>query len=149
MDSFIEILLQWGYLGLFIGSILPLSADVLLIGLLAIGGKAIPAILVAALGNWAGATAVYYLGKLGKWEWLRRFTRIKQESMLHYRGRIEKYGALMGLAAGIPVIGDIFAAALGFFRVHYRKAGPFIFIGKLIRFVVIAALFYGISPAFA
>lgn len=62
-----EWLLDLGYLGLFLGTflagtVLPLSSDVLLIGMLA--AKADPAVclVVAAVGNWLGAMTSYWLG---------------------------------------------------------------------------------------
>ena len=70
-----EWLLDLGYLGLFLGTflagtVLPLSSDVLLIGMLA--AKADPAVclVVAAVGNWLGAMTSYWLGWYARWEWL-------------------------------------------------------------------------------
>ena len=61
-----EWLLDLGYLGLFLGTflagtVLPLSSDVLLIGMLA--AKADPAVclVVAAVGNWLGAMTSYWM----------------------------------------------------------------------------------------
>ena len=64
-------LIDLGYAGLFIGTfvagtVLPLSSDVLLIGLLAAGGNPIACLVVATLGNWLGAMTSYYLGWYAK-----------------------------------------------------------------------------------
>ena len=53
MDSLIDL----GYWGLFIGSFLastliPMSADVLLVGILALGGNVWACLVIATTGNW-------------------------------------------------------------------------------------------------
>ena len=53
-----EALLDWGYIGLFVGSfvaatVVPFSSDVLLVGMLAAGGNVWLSVLVATVGNWA------------------------------------------------------------------------------------------------
>ena len=104
-----EALLDWGYIGLFIGSfvaatIVPFSSDVLLVGILAAGGNVWLSVLVATVGNWAGGLTSYWIG------WL-------------------------------PFIGDVFAVALGFYRVNFRKSAVLMLIGKGARFVCWALLF--------
>ena len=64
-----------GYFGLFLGSFLaatvvPFSADVLLVGMLAAGSEAFATIAVATLGNWLGGLTSYAIGRIGKWEWI-------------------------------------------------------------------------------
>ena len=71
-------LIDLGYVGLFIGpfvagTVLPLSSDVLLVGLLAAGGDPIACLVVATLGNWLGAMTSYVLGWYAKWEWLEKY----------------------------------------------------------------------------
>ena len=74
MDSLIDL----GYWGLFIGSflastIVPFSADLLLIGVLALGGNVWGCLLIATVGNWLGGLTSYWIGWLGKWKWLERW----------------------------------------------------------------------------
>ena len=54
-----ESLLDYGYLGLFLGSFLaatvfPFSSDVLLVGMLLAGGNPVVTVVVATAGNWLG-----------------------------------------------------------------------------------------------
>ena len=62
MDSLIDL----GYWGLFIGSFLastliPMSADVLLVGILALGGNVWACLVIATTGNWLGGLTSYRL----------------------------------------------------------------------------------------
>ena len=62
-------LLELGYIGLFVGSFLastvvPFSADVLLIGMLAAGGSPWVVIAVATIGNFLGGLTSYGIGRL-------------------------------------------------------------------------------------
>ena len=66
MDSLIDL----GYWGLFIGSFLastliPMSADVLLVGILALGGNVWACLVIATTGNWLGGLTSYWIGWLG------------------------------------------------------------------------------------
>ena len=132
-------LLELGYIGLFIGSflastIVPFSADVLLIGMLVAGGTPWIVIAVATIGNFLGGLTSYGIGRIGKWEWIERLGA-KPESIEKHKAKIDKYGAWMALLSWVPFIGDVLAVALGFFRVKFIPSAVFMFIGKLGRFI--------------
>lgn len=134
-----EWLLDFGYLGLFVGSFLaatvvPFSADVLLIGLLIAGGSPTLTILVATLGNWLGGLTSYAIGRIGKWEWIERL-HVSRESLEKQKARIDRYGAVVALLAWVPFIGDVFAVALGFYRVKFVPMALWMLVGKCGRFV--------------
>lgn len=64
-----EFLLEWGYLGLFMGSflaatVLPFSSEILVTGLLLAGANPVYIFLSATLGNWLGSLTSYYIGWL-------------------------------------------------------------------------------------
>ena len=68
-----ESLLEYGYIGLFVGSFLaatifPFSSDVLLVGMLLAGGDPYITVVVATMGNWIGGLTSYWIGWLGKLE---------------------------------------------------------------------------------
>ncbi len=135
-----EHLLDWGYLGLFIGSflaatILPLSSEILVTGLLYAGAKPLFVLIVATLGNWTGSLSTYLLGWLGKWEWIEKWLKITPEKMEKQQNRITKYGASLAFLAWLPIVGDVFALALGFYKVDYKKCALFMLIGKFCRFL--------------
>lgn len=80
-----ESLIDLGYWGLFIGSflastVIPMSADVLLIGILALGGNIWWCLGIATVGNWLGGLTSYWIGWLGKWEWLERWFKVKKKT---------------------------------------------------------------------
>lgn len=133
-------LLELGYIGLFIGSFLastvvPFSADVLLIGMLVAGGSPWIVIAVATIGNFLGGLTSYGIGRIGKWEWIERLGA-NPESIAKHKTKIDKYGAWVALLSWVPFIGDLLSVALGFFRVKFVSSAIFMFIGKLGRFIV-------------
>lgn len=134
-----EWLLDLGYLGLFVGSFLaatvvPFSADVLLVGLLIAGGSPMLTIFVATLGNWLGGLTSYAIGRIGKWEWIERL-HVSRESLERQKSRIDRHGALLALLTWVPFIGDVFAVALGFYRVKFVPMAIWMLVGKCGRFI--------------
>ena len=136
---FMDWLLELGYVGLFIGSFLastvvPFSADILLIGMLAAGGAPWVIIGVATVGNFLGGLTSYGIGRLGKWEWIEKLGA-NPEKIERHKAKIDKYGAWVALLSWVPFIGDVLAVALGFFRVKFVPSAIFMLIGKFARFV--------------
>ncbi len=142
-----EWLIEWGYFGLFVGSfvaatIFPFSSDVMLVAMLASGGDPVLAIIVATLGNWLGGLTSYYIGYAGKWEWIERYLGVKRERLESQSIRVQRYGALLALMTWLPIVGDIMAVALGFYRVKPITSAVYMLIGKGLRFVLWAVLYY-------
>lgn len=132
-------LLDLGYFGLFIGSFLastvvPFSADVLLVGMLVAGGSPWAVITIATTGNFLGGLTSYGIGRMGKWEWIEKLGA-KPESIAKHKAKIDKYGAWVALLSWVPFIGDVLAIALGFFRVKFVPSALFMLLGKFGRFV--------------
>ncbi len=149
-----EWLLEWGYLGVFLGSFLgatlvPFSSDALLIGMLAAGGKIALTVVCASLGNWLGGLLGFWLGYAGKWEWLEKWFKVKRETLEKQKTRVDKYGAWLAFFSWLPVVGDLFPIALGFYRVRPGRSILFMLIGKSARFVGWAVLFVWVKPLFA
>ena len=143
-----EFLAQYGLIGLFIGSFLaatvvPFSADVLLIGMLAAGANPTATIIVATTGNWLGGITSYGIGRAGKWEWIEKL-RVSRESLEKQQKRIERFGAPIALLTWVPFIGDVFAVALGFYRVKLVPAMLWMLIGKAARFICWYLIWYAI-----
>ena len=149
-----EALLNFGYIGLFIGAFLaattiPFSSDVLLVGLLAAGGDPIISITVATLGNWLGGLSSYWLGYIGKWEWLEKYFKVKPETLEKQKKKVDKYGASLAFFSWLPGIGDVLAIALGFYRVDFKKSAVFMLLGKGARFIAWGVIVYYVKPLFA
>lgn len=142
-----EYLQELGLIGLFIGALLsatiiPFSSDVLLIGILATGVNIPIAVAVATLGNWMGGMISYYMGYIGKWAWIEKYLKVKHETLMKQKAKVDRYGASLALLSWLPFVGDIFAIALGFYRLNPRLCAFYMFIGKGARFVAWAIIFY-------
>lgn len=146
---YMEWLLGLGYFGLFLGSFLaatvvPFSADVLLVGMLAAGADAPLAISVATLGNWLGGLTSYGIGRIGKWEWIEKL-HVRREILERQKHFIDRFGPIVALLTWVPFIGDVFAVALGFYRVRFVPMALWMFVGKCARFITWALLYYWVA----
>lgn len=147
MEAFVE----WGYLGLFIASflgatIIPFSSELVFSLLIIKGYDFNLSLLVATTGNWLGGLSSYFLGRLGKWSTLEKYFRLKKEKIVKFKTNIDKWGSLLAFFCWLPIVGDPIAVGLGFFRTNYVLVTIWMFIGKLIRYIVWAFITYwGVS----
>lgn len=137
-----------GLVGLFLGAFLaatvfPFSSDVLYLGVLAATGNPVGCLVAGTLGNWLGSVATYWIGRLGKWEWIEKWFKVKPETMDKQKARVDRYGAWLALMCWVPFVGDVFALALGFFRTKIFRTMVLLLIGKFLRFLI-WNLIYGI-----
>lgn len=148
-----ESLAELGYWGLFLGSflastIVPFSADVLLIGVLALGGNIIWCLIIATLGNWLGGLTSYWIGWLGKWSWIERIMKVKREKLEKQKQKIDKYGVWLAFFTWLPFIGDLFAIALGFYKINPALSALYMLIGRFLRFLVWTFLYLYFAERF-
>ena len=147
MEGFVE----WGYLGLFIASFLgatliPFSSELVFSLLIIKGYDFNLSLLVATTGNWLGGLSSYFLGRLGKWSTLEKYFRLKKEKIVKFKTNIDKWGSLLAFFCWLPIIGDPIAVGFGFFRTNFLLVALWMFIGKLIRYIVWAFVTYwGVS----
>lgn len=137
--------LAWGYWGLLLASflsatVLPFSSEAVLAGILYSGGDPVLSIAVATFGNTMGGMTSFYIGHLGKWQWIEKYLRIKKETVEQWRPRIAKYGGFFAVFSFVPFVGDAIPLALGFFRANVWLTALWMTIGKLGRYVLI---YYG------
>lgn len=143
----VEFLQDYGILGLFIGSflaatVIPFSSEVILSGVLIAGINPFHAFFAATAGNWLGGLTSYYVGHLGKWEIIEKWFGVREEKLLKQKQRIERYGSLVAFFTWMPLIGDVLAIALGFYRVDFAKSAMFMLLGRSIRFALWILLFH-------
>ena len=148
-----EALADWGYLGLFVGSflastVIPMSADLLLVGVLALGADVWWCLVIATLGNWLGGLTSYWIGWLGRWDWLERGFKVKKEQLIRQQQRVERFGAWLALFTWLPLVGDIFAIALGFYRVSPRLSAFYMLLGRFSRFLAWVLLYIAYADRF-
>jgi len=147
----LEAFVEWGYLGLFIASflgatIIPFSSELVFSLLIIKGYDFNLSLLVATTGNWLGGLSSYFLGRLGKWSTLEKYFRLKKEKIVKFKTNIDKWGSLLAFFCWLPIVGDPIAVGLGFFRTNYILVAIWMFIGKLIRYIVWAFITYwGVS----
>lgn len=146
MDTFIatvsQLLIEWGYPGLFIaamlaGSIVPFSSEVVLLGLVKLGLDPTLCIISATLGNTVGGMTCYYMGRLGKTNWIEKYFKVKQEKIEKMQRFLQGKGALMAFFAFLPAIGEVISIALGFMRSNVWLTTLSMFAGKLIRYIIL------------
>ena len=130
-----------GLLGLFIGTflaatVLPFSSDALYIAALAAGINPVATLVVGTAGNWMGGVTTYFIGRLGKWEWIEKHFKVKPESMARQKVYIDRYGVWMALISWVPFLGDVVALALGFFRTPAVQTILLLGVGKFARFAI-------------
>lgn len=130
-----------GLLGLFIGTflaatILPFSSDALYIAVLAATKDHIGCLAVGTVGNWLGSVVTYWMGWIGRWEWIEKWFKVKRETLEKQKVKIDKYGVWLALLAWIPIIGDVIAIALGFYRTRPWATMFLLLVGKFARFLL-------------
>ena len=104
VDSLVQLLIDWGYAGLFLsallaGSILPFSSELVLVALVKLGLSPTLCVLSAAVGNTVGGLTCYYMGRLGKTEWIEKYFKVKQEKVERMMRFLQGKGALMAFFA--------------------------------------------------
>ena len=136
-----EWLSNLGLLGLFIGTFLaatifPFSSDALYLGILAVTKDPMGCLIVGTLGNWLGSVASYWIGWIGKWEWIEKWFKVKPETLQKQKKTIDKFGPFLALSCWVPVVGDLFAIALGFYKTRPLWTIVMMLSGKFARFLV-------------
>ncbi len=140
--EFVAGLSEWGYLGLFIasflaGSIIPFSSEVVLGLLLVAGYNPWGCVIAATLGNGLGGVTCYYIGYLGKTEWIHTYLKIPQEKLVRMQHFLQGKGSFFGFFAFVPVIGDVLIVALGLLRANPVGSLSSMFAGKFIRYYLV------------
>lgn len=135
-----------GLLGLFIGTfvaatVLPLSSDALYVAVLLATKDSAGCLVAGTLGNWLGGVTTYYLGRLAKWEWLEKVFKVKEETLQRQKTKIDRYGVWLALISWIPIIGDVFVLALGFYKTPALWTLLLMLVGKFGRFLIWSLLF--------
>ena len=149
IDSTIQLLIEWGLPGLFIsallaGSIVPFSSELVLVALVKLGLPPIACLISATLGNTVGGMTCYYMGRLDKISWIEKYFKVKKEKVDKMVKFLQGKGALMAFFTFLPAIGEVIAIALGFMRSNTWLTIVSMFVGKLIRYIL---LLYALESA--
>ena len=149
VDQLIQLLIDWGYLGLFLsaliaGSILPFSSELVLVALVKLGLSPALCVLSAALGNTVGGMTCYYIGRLGRTDWIEKYLRVKPEKVERMQHFLQGKGALMAFFVFLPIVGEVIAIALGLMRSNVWITTLSMFTGKLLRYVLMLQALEGV-----
>jgi membrane protein YqaA with SNARE-associated domain len=125
---------------LLAATIIPFSSDVVLVGVLAAGCEPILSVAMATLGNWLGGLISYWMGWLGKTEWLERWFHVKHATIVKHKARAERWGPLLAILAWVPLVGDVYAIVLGFYKVKFWPTAWWMLVGKCGRYICWALL---------
>ena len=144
MDTRSSFLMNYGYWGMLLaaflaGSFFPFSSEAVMLGLLAAGLKPVPLIVYGTIGNTLGSVFNYFIGSLGKLEWIEKYLHVKKGELMKARKFMGNHGAWIGFFAFLPIIGSAMTILLGYTRANKFISVLSIFIGKLIRYIVLMA----------
>ena len=86
VDTLVQLLIDRGYVGLFIsallaGSIIPFSSEIVMVALVKVGLSPALCVLSATLGNTLGGMTCYYMGRLGRIDWIEKYFKVKREKI--------------------------------------------------------------------
>lgn len=121
MDSLIEILTNYGYVGMLIsaflaGSIFPLSSEVVMLALLAAGLDPWQLVIYGTIGNVLGSMLNYGIGMLGRIDWIEKYLHVNKKELDRAKRFMAGRGAWMGFFSFLPVIGEGITIVLGLMR---------------------------------
>jgi len=136
---------QYGLFGLFLagflsGSVFPFNSEAILTLLVVSGFDVAKSLAVATAGNTLGGISIYYLGYIGKMEWIEKYAKIKHEKIHAIYPRLNRFGAMIAMLSFVPIIGDLVILTLGFFRISPFFVILFMMIGKAARYMVVIGL---------
>ena len=117
-------------------TVLPFSSEAALSAALAAGLPWGLALAGATLGNAAGSMTTWYLGRLSRLDWLKKYCRVTADQIEWAQKRIGRFGAAGAFLCFLPVVGDAFAIALGFMRYPAGKFLLFMTAGKICRYAL-------------
>lgn len=119
-------------------TLLPGGSEVLLVGLLNKVPQAwLSLVAIASIGNTLGAMTSFYLGRLGRFA--KSPEALSEGKYTKALTLIERYGVWSLLLSWAPIIGDVLCLLAGWLKLPMRAALIVIFIGKTVRYLVVAA----------
>lgn len=133
------------YVSLFVASFLsasifPLVSDPMVVYMEIHKFNTIAIILAATAGSYIGSATTYFLGFWGREKIIEKYVKVNEKKMTEYKKKFEKYGAPALLFTWIPFAGDALVAVSGLLEINFIEFSFYTFLGKLIRFSLVAYL---------
>ena len=147
MEFIVHFLTQYGYWGMLLaaflaGSFFPFSSEAVMIGLMATGLDPWLLMVYGTIGNVFGSIVNYFVGRMGKMEWIEKYLHVSKESLEKAHRVLAGHGAWMGFFAFLPVLGSAITIALGLLRSIIVITFIAITLGKIFRYII---LIYGVG----
>lgn len=149
MEQYTELLVQYGYIGMFIasfiaGSVFPFSSEAIFSLMILGGSDPLKLFIFATVGNVGGSMFNYYVGRLGKPEWRERLMPKDPRKRERQEGYIQRYGIWAGLLTIVPILGSAISVLMGYMRLNPWKCLFTITLSKSVRYAVLALLMMGL-----
>lgn len=152
METLTQILVDWGCWGLFLaalvaGSVLPFSSEAVMAVLLGVGADPVACLVAASAGNTLGGMTCYWIGSLGRPEWIAKLG-IGPRKLARARRFVAGRGAAMGFFGFLPLIGEAIAVLLGLMRADAWLTAGSMLAGKTLRYLLLLLSYQGVVSLF-
>lgn len=142
-----DFLTEWGLFGLFISSFLsatvvPFSSEFVLSFMILNGFDIYLTILIATIGNWLGGLSSYLIGRLGKWTIIEKYFGVDKNNVFNFKLKVDRWGSVLAFFSWLPIIGDVIAVSLGFFRTNFILVSIWMLLGKILRYIIWGSMTY-------
>ena len=142
-----DFLTEWGLFGLFISSFLsatvvPFSSEFVLSFMILNGFDIYLTILIATIGNWLGGLSSYLIGRLGKWTIIEKYFGVDKNKVFNFKLKVDRWGSVLAFFSWLPIIGDVIAVSLGFFRTNFILVSIWMLLGKILRYIIWGSMTY-------
>lgn len=140
MEYLIDLLIDYGYWGMFIaaflaGSFMPFSSEVVMLALLASGLQPWPLVVYGTVGNVLGSVFNYTIGRMGRLDWIEHYLHVSESKLRRTQRLMAGHGALMGFFSFLPVLGSVITIVLGLMRANIPLSFFSISLGKFLRYL--------------
>lgn len=147
MEWIIDLLTSYGYIGMLLaaflaGSFFPFSSEAVMVGLIATGLDPWQLMFYGTLGNTLGSVFNYFVGRMGKLEWIEKYLHVKKKDLDKAERFVAGQGAWMGFFAFMPLLGTAISILLGLMRANIPITIISITLGKIFRYFIVV---YGTS----
>lgn len=144
--NMLDFLIQYGPLGMFVasfiaGSVFPFSSEAIMLAMLAAGVEPIELTIYATVGNVLGSMFNYCVGRMGRLDWIEKYLHVKKEKLDKAQRFMGGHGAWMGFFTFLPILGSAISILLGLMRANVLITLISIFLGKSLRYIVLASPF--------
>lgn len=139
------LLSHYGYGALFLlsflaSTIVPIGSEWLLVAMVIKGFDPVLSVSTATAGNTLGAVTTYGIGIYGSTWVIHKLLRMDALSRKRAEKIYARFGVWSLLFSWLPVVGDPLCLAGGLLRIHFGVFLLLVFLGKLIRYGLLALL---------